>query len=1810
MKARFLTALATFTSTCLLILSAFADNVPITDPPPGDPPKDPEEEGCKECSCSEKTDPSLGCISFRQSFGRTPLLEGTPHGAILIYENDPQMRKTFIPSQYPPKISSQLGTPSVIRYDHPMERKIVSCDHTNLEVTVQDSTGKLITYKEGKPYLKSSGLNLQCWFGPGGNLIELLEDQTQVIYGSDNAVYKLITPKGVEVFPSELGIEVIKDLNGMRQVWSKADGLMDITIPAPQEMLISWYAPSSVSGLKDSSGLFLFTGAPVKTFLFKETQTAQAIPVPSVDNGGGAVPHDRFYTFRIYHGLTLEERRGEEFLFSYDWSYDWYARDWTFTRGTGAEKIIESQQRTDKDGIATVIRVKKDAAGLVLSRDRKVYKHDDKGSKLISQSIGGASGEMQAVKSATRIDSGPNTGRRDSLTNRHGGKETYLYDSQGRKISITEELPNNITQVTTNSYPTGYPTFVAASFVDRRPERTVVLQNNVPVSDTTYVYSETFQSVTRRDPQTSNSLTACTYFHPKNAEVPLERGRVRFSVNPDGTATYYTYAMGENDSWTETVTHGYWNPAFLLPGPSYMPPADITQLFSVLPGKSTQTVNTHNFRGDIVRTDSYVHTGAGFTLAGWETYSYNIMHKRLGTTRHDGTSDLSNWICTGPVWQRNADGTTVTNTFDTVKRIKTSTHYTPFGNVTKTYTYDAESRIVSQTTATNGVLVGCGIGCGATYSEFDAQGRTVLSVDTQGRTNRTAYSADNLVVTHTDPAGAVIVENYATDGSLLSRTGTVMRTEYYTKGVDTTAGTRWEKTTFGSPTGVDYAKSYYNALGQLVLQERPGFGGATLKTVYAYNTKGQLESESRVVQGGTGTYDLPVTTYAYNKLGASIATTQTVASVYRVQSSDSAFVVENGVVQQTSISVVSCSDATIPAMTNAVITRLYPMENGLLAESRSRDVRGNETVQKVVQNLESFVRTTTVSNATSVLPAISVALAGLTLSQTDQHGCTTTYGYDALMRQIKVESRSGANNERLTGTYTHYNVVGQVDYTEDAYGSRTVYGYEPGTGRRISTTQTPPASSMLPPSSVYTAFDAGNRTLATWGATYPVAYEYDSAGRMIAMYTYRGTNAIASYSDIVSLKSEMDRTQWLYDQATGLITNKLYADGKGPSYSYNALGQLSARTWARLGSTGQQLLTSYAYDNFGSLTNTAYSDDTPSVSFIFNALGQMKSVTDASGTRTLDYAADGQMIAEALAFNTSLFTLHEKFDTLGRNQGYALSNGVEQITGTMHNFDLYGRLNQVAVDGINGAFTYGYLEGSHLQKKLAMPNGVTRTFGYEANRDLLTMIVHSNATERLVQRDFTFDGLGRLSNRTLFRANETPAQPDAFGYNLRSELTNAVIGANAFAYDFDPIGNRTTATEFGTNTAYAASALNQYTSIQSASSAQSADTFTLEFDLDGNQTLLRTTTGIWHVTYNAENRPVLFSSEITKVEMAYDYMGRRFEYKETFNGTLTRHERYIYRGYLQIAALDLITQSGNNAIKHCIIWDPTEPRATRPLVLQVGANAYFYSFDQGKNVTELFDSAGALAATYGYSPFGQVTSFQITQSGNNALPQFSNPLTFSSEINDSTLGLQYYNYRHLNTLDGRWINRDPIGEIGSFKWLKQQMFLDSLLRIKKSISSQNLINIYMYCQNNGINIYDLLGEMTCLEKYREITNLEIQILLADTAMVSEVYAMVIIGDMLIVARASKGAIGNALFVADFYLAACLAKKELDPCVTCTTEQESRDFLKRRSDELDQLLKDLMLQFSKLALDISSLAAQRAALLDELNKLRQEPCTWQ
>ena len=65
--------------------------------------------------------------------------------------------------------------------------------------------------------------------------------------------------------------------------------------------------------------------------------------------------------------------------------------------------------------------------------------------------------------------------------------------------------------------------------------------------------------------------------------------------------------------------------------------------------------------------------------------------------------------------------------------------------------------------------------------------------------------------------------------------------------------------------------------------------------------------------------------------------------------------------------------------------------------------------------------------------------------------------------------------------------------------------------------------------------------------------------------------------------------------------------------------------------------------------------------------------------------------------------------------------------------------------------------------------------------------------------------------------------------------------------------------------------------------------------------------------------------------------------------------------------------------------------------------------------SQVFSSGGTILTAYTYTPYGAVTA-----NGN-----VTQPIQWSSEYNDSELGLVYYNYRHYNPADGRWTGRDP-----------------------------------------------------------------------------------------------------------------------------------------------------------------------------------------
>ena len=181
--------------------------------------------------------------------------------------------------------------------------------------------------------------------------------------------------------------------------------------------------------------------------------------------------------------------------------------------------------------------------------------------------------------------------------------------------------------------------------------------------------------------------------------------------------------------------------------------------------------------------------------------------------------------------------------------------------------------------------------------------------------------------------------------------------------------------------------------------------------------------------------------------------------------------------------------------------------------------------------------------------------------------------------------------------------------------------------------------------------------------------------------------------------------------------------------------------------------------------------------------------------------------------------------------------------------------------------------------------------------------------------------------------------------------------------------------------------------------------------------------------------------------ISYDYAGRRFEKKVTTKGGITTHHRYLYRGYLQIAAVnlkedastpDLPSTSGGYAVTSWfLIWDPTQPVATRPLAIRKDGTWYTYGWDLTKNVCELYGQQGYIRTIYRYSPYGTVIA-----EGN-----VEQVIQWSSEYYDSETALVYYNYRYYNPLDGRWTRRDLI----------------------------SILNLMEYCLNAPISFYDVLG---------------------------------------------------------------------------------------------------------------------------------------
>ncbi len=694
--------------------------------------------------------------------------------------------------------------------------------------------------------------------------------------------------------------------------------------------------------------------------------------------------------------------------------------------------------------------------------------------------------------------------------------------------------------------------------------------------------------------------------------------------------------------------------------------------------------------------------------------------------------------------------------------------------------------------------------------------------------------------------------------------GTLTTAVYTLRAADLAAPTsalRWTKVT------TDWA-------GRTIKEERPAPPGAsptTFSTVLTYNSIGQLVKRTEPQMADTlieyNAWQQPYRSGLKLTVGTALDTGAT--SLDRITETDAIFEKDGNAAWWAKTTTKAYKDNSATPITASVTkTRINKYsDHGRLfagyvqAEQAATDIFGNTTKRTVaVQRGGSYfandVRlvTDTIDHPDATTDEVRIARNGQFQKHQTNEGLTSWTYYDNRGRPLKsTDPRTDTSTTARIGYVANSD---RVAWRDDPAGNRTTYGYTATDGRLYSETRPVPGAGLAAPVT-YSGYNLRGQAIRTWGnGAYPVETAYNDLGESIAQRTFRdGTNwgaaawpladsgLDANGNPTSTAWTSGDKTQWTYDPASGTLSNKKDASNNTVAYTYDIRGQLKNRTWARTLAGGAALTTTYGYDNqTGEQISVSYpaASATTNLTAQFNRLGQMKQVGDATGTRLLDHCICGKISQETLdgAFyggRVIQYKLEQSIvGVLGRTNGYTLFTGATAEQDLTYGHDAAtGRFNSVTTTptGFSATtFTYTYTANSSLLASIAdTASGWTQTRTYLANRDLLDVIETKVSTLTKAKFDYDHDALGRRTNVVqtgeLFARYVGAGLVTKWGYNDRSEVmtaqtytgtnpadtSNALLGRN-FAYAYDNIGNRTSASVDAAGATFTPNALNQYTS--------------------------------------------------------------------------------------------------------------------------------------------------------------------------------------------------------------------------------------------------------------------------------------------------------------------------------------------------------------------------------------------------------------
>lgn len=677
----------------------------------------------------------------------------------------------------------------------------------------------------------------------------------------------------------------------------------------------------------------------------------------------------------------------------------------------------------------------------------------------------------------------------------------------------------------------------------------------------------------------------------------------------------------------------------------------------------------------------------------------------------------------------------------------------------------------------------------------------------------------------------------------------------------------------------------------------------------------------------------------------------------------------------------------------------------------------------------------------------------------------TSYTYDDLGRRISRTNAEGAT------TSLFYNNMGQVERVCHPNGTQTFYTYD--LGGRVKSVKNPDGSGEI-----YEYDLKGNLISRANGMEDKISFKYDALDRL------------------VEIVNQVEGVRKFTYDAVGNLTSIIDEKGNKTTYDYSPNGNLMKVTDA-LGNE-----TFYEYDAMNRLVKTlctgANGEESQNTDFVWDVMGQIKSVTDPLGyVESYEYDKNGNMTSKT---DRDGYTINFTYGSHGKIEEIVYADGktVEM------SYDALRRLNEVkdwngitkiTLDAIGRALsvtepngdTVGYEWGLMGEKKAVIyPNGKRAEYSYNTEMQLVSL-----HTERETIQ-YAYDEIGRLTKKILPNGIETNYHYNAMGrVDEISHIGNEF--AESYKYSFDIYGNKVSAIKNRVGAevdnghfAYVYDELNRLTEVHQndtllrkysydafgnrvskanyASRMESVTSYTynvnnqLLSEVDGTMTkdytydnrgnLLKVSTGadiLKEFTFDATNQMTasfdLVDGQRKKATYTYNGLGHRVGQKISSLIPEYPEKKIRYTIDMTRQYYNLLQKSEGGA-SQTYYWDGN--------VVGMESNGVekFYLQDDFGSPMHLVDIYGTSQECFAFDEFGE----NLSTSYNNTSQTFG----FTGYQTDEVGDLYYAQARRYDASVGRFVSED---------------------KVRGFVILPYTLNHYGYCWNNPVDFVDRDGNL-------------------------------------------------------------------------------------------------------------------------------------